>query len=110
MRKLKTSDIPEACRCLKKLGLHDEVQKIAKNSDSAKSAWDKGFDLLWNVFDLATEAEGEQYLYKFLAGPFEMTASEVADMPIPDLIASLKQLAEENDLAGFFKFAGKSMR
>ena len=103
MRKLKTSDIPAACRCLKKLGLRDRVQEIAKNSDSAKDAWDKGFDLLWSVFDLATEQEGEQQLYAFLAGPFEMTPAEVADMEIPALFDSLKQMAEENDLAGFFK-------
>ena len=110
MRKLKTSDIPAACRCLKKLGLKDQIREIAQSSDSVKDAWSKGFDLLWNVFDIATEAEGEQHLYAFLAGPFEMTAEEVADLELPDLFADLKQLAEENDLTGFFRSAGKLMK
>lgn len=110
MRKLKTSDIPAACRCLKKLGLKEKVQEIAKNSNTAKDAWQKGFDLLWNVFDLATEAQGERHLYEFLSGPFEMTADEVADLEIKALFDNLKQMAEENDLAGFFKSAGALMK
>lgn len=110
MRKLKTSDIPAACRCLKKLGVKDRIQAIAQKSDSAKDAWDQGFDLLWDVFDAATESDGEQQLYTFLSGPLEMTPEEVADLPIPDLIASLKELAEENDLTVFFKSAGALMK
>lgn len=105
MRKLKTSDIPAFCRCLKHLGIKDRVQEIAKNSDNMAQAWDKGFDLLWGVFDLATEADGEQHIYNFLSGPFEMTPAEVADLPIPVLFDDLKQLAKDNDLAGFFNFA-----
>ena len=110
MRKLKTSDIPAFCRCLKKIGLKDKIQEIAKNTDNVKEAWDKGFDLLWNVFDLATEAEGEKDLYEFLAGPFEMTAEQVADLGMDVFLDSIKQFAEENDLKGFFKFAGRSMK
>lgn len=101
MRKLKTSDIPAFCRCLKKLGVKEKVKDLAQKSDTAADAWSKGFDALWDVFDLATEAEGEAHLYAFLAGPFEMTPEEVADLPLPDLFAKCKQLAEENDLAGF---------
>lgn len=110
MRKLRTSDIPAFCRCLKAIGLKDKFKEIAQNTDNAKDAWAKGFDLIWDVFDLATEADGEQHLYEFFAGPFEMTAEEVAAMPIPDLLALLKQLAEDNDLKAFFSFAAKSTK
>ena len=67
MRKLKTSDIPVLCRCVKRLGLKDEIQKIAKESNSAKDVWSKGFDLMWNLFDIATEQAGEMCIYEFLA-------------------------------------------
>lgn len=110
MRKLKTSDIPAFCRCLKKLGFKDKIQTIAKESDRAKDVWDKGFDLIWSIFDLATEAEGENTLYEFLAGPFEMTAQEVADLDLEALFENLKHLAEENNLIVFFKYAAKSMK
>ncbi len=33
MRKLKTSDIPAFCRCLKKLGMKDKLQTIAKEAN-----------------------------------------------------------------------------
>ena len=110
MRKLKTSDIPAFCRCLKKLGFKDKIQTVAKDSDSLKDVWDKGFELIWGIFDLATETEGENALYEFLAGPFEMQPREVADLDFAILFDNLKQLAEENNLIGFFKSAAKLMK
>lgn len=113
MRKLKTSDIPAFCRCLKKLGVKEKIQAVAKESNSMQDVWDKwdkGFNLIWGIFDLATEAEGEQALYDFLAGPFEMQPKEVADLSFDVLFANMKQLAEENNLSVFFKFAASSMK
>lgn len=110
MRKLKTSDIPAFCRCLKRLGAKERIQSLAKESDSVKDIWDKGFDLVWSLFDVATEADGENAIYGFLAGPFEMDPAGVADLDLDVLFASLKQLAEENDLIRFFKFAAASMK
>lgn len=110
MRKLKTSDIPAFCRCLKKLGVKDKIQAVAKDADSVKDVWDKGFDMIWGIFDLATEAEGENALYEFLAGPFEMKPKAVADLDFDVLFDNLKQLAEENNLTVFFKSAAKLMK
>ena len=110
MRKLKTSDSPAFCRCLKKIGFKDQIESIAKDANKMQDVWEKGFDLIWGIFDLATEAEGEQALYDFFAGPFEMKPEEVADLPFDILFANLKQLAEENNLTGFFKYAAKSMK
>jgi len=111
MRKLKTRDVPVLCRCLKAIGIKDEIKAIAQNPEAAKKdAWDKGFDLVYDLFDKATEENGEQYIYTFLSGPFEMDAEAVADMDIADLFAAIKQLAEENDLAGFFGSALRSMK
>lgn len=110
MRKLKTVDIPAFCRCLKKLGMKDKIQTIAKEANNTQDIWDRGFNLVWDIFDLATEAEGEQALYAFLAGPFEMTPQEVAELDFETLIDNLKQLAADNNLASFFKFAAKSMK
>lgn len=110
MRKLKTGDIPALCRCMKKLGLKDQFKAIAKEVDNLKDAWDRGFDLIWNLFDVATETEGEGVIYEFLSGPFEMTPDEVRDLDLDQLLTNLQQLAAENNLAVFFKSAAKSMR
>lgn len=103
MRKLKTSDIPAFCRCLKQIGVKEKIREIAQKSDTASDAWGKGFDLIWDIFDRATESDGERFLYQFLAGPFEMTADEVANLDVTVLFDNLKDLAEENNLPGFFK-------
>ena len=110
MRKLKTSDIPVLCRCLKKLGLKDKIRDIAKAADNIQDVWSFGFDFIWDLFDIATEKEGEAALYEFLAGPFEMTPKEVSDLDLDVLMANIQQLVRENNLGTFFKFAAASMK
>lgn len=107
MRKLKTSDIFTFGRCMKQLGVKEKVKNIAQEANNAKEAFDKGFDLLWDIFDAATEQAGENALYDFLAGPFEITPDEVRDLPFDTLVANLKQMAADNNLIAFFKSAAK---
>jgi hypothetical protein len=110
MRKLKTSDVPSLCRSLKKLGLKEKFRALAQEANSAKEAWDRGFDIIWELFDAATENGGEVAIYEFLAGPFEMTPEEVADLDLDILIENCQQLAKENNLGAFFKSAAKLMK
>ena len=110
MLKLKTADVPAFCRCAKKLGAKDLIRSIAQQANTASDVWSLGFDALWELFDLATEHEGEKTLYEFLAGPFEMTPEEVANLDLDVTMANLKQMAEENNLLGFFKSAAGSMK
>lgn len=86
------------------------IKTLAQQADSAKDIWALGFDALWDLFDLATEKGGETAIYEFLAGPFEMTAKQVADLELETLIENIKQMAAENNLAGFFKSATALMR
>lgn len=110
MRKLKTSDIPSLCRSVKKLGLKEQFKQIAQEANSGQDVWNRGFDLIWNLFDVATEKNGEAAIYEFLAGPFEMTPKEVRDLDLDVLIPNLQQLAAENNLTVFFKSAARLMR
>jgi len=110
MRKLETGDVFALCRCLKKLGVKEKFQEVAKEANTAEDIWDRGFDLVWELFDVATETTGETELCTFLARPFEMTPEEVAHLPVDELISKLKQLAEENNLLTFFKYAARLMK
>ena len=110
MRKLKTRDIPALCRCLKKLGMKEQFKTIALEANSVKEAWDRGFELIWGLFDVATEEAGEAVLYEFLAGPFEMTPEEVRDLDLDTLLSNLEHLAAENNLTAFFRNAAKLMK
>ena len=105
MRKLKTSDIFAFSRCLKAIGIKDEIKKISENSTNYKDITDAGFDLIYNLFDIATEKRAEKEIYKFLALPFEMQAEEVENMEIDALFAGLKQLGDISTLKAFFKQA-----
>lgn len=110
MRKLKTADVPALCRCIKRIGLKEHLRNIAMNAESAKDVWDQGFDIIWTILEIASEKECESAIYEFLAGPFEMTAAEVADLDLETMMANLRQLAAENNLAGFFKSAAGLMK
>ena len=110
MRKLKTADIPVLCRCVKRLGMKDKIREIAQAADNIQDVWGFGFDFIWDLFDIATEKAGEEELYKFLSGPFEMTPEEVRDLDLDILITNIQRLVNENDLKGFFKFAAASMK
>lgn len=110
MRKLKTSDIPSFCRCLKNLGVREQFRAVAAEANAAKEMWDRGFDLIWGIFDAATEQNGENALYDFLAGPFEMTSKAVADMDLGELLAGLQQLLGDESIVTFFKFAARLMK
>ena len=110
MRKLKTSDVPALSRCLKKLGLKEQFRELALKSGSSADRWADGFDLVWNLFDKATETGGEVAIYEFLAGPFEMTPEQVADLDLEVLLENLKNLVEENNLGSFFNIAARLMK
>ena len=110
MRKLKTSDIPALSRCLKKLNVKEHFRDIALKADNMADVWANGFDLVWNLFDTATEQAGEHAIYEFLAGPFEMTPEQVADLDLDQLIENLRALVEENNLGSFFGVAVRLMR
>lgn len=110
MRKLRTSDIPSLCRTVKKLGLKERFKTLAQEANNGQEVWDRGFNLIWELFDVATESSGENAIYEFLAGPFEMTAEEVRDLDLDALIPSLQQMAAENNLSVFFRSAAKLMK
>lgn len=105
MRKLKTSDIFAFSRCLKAIGIKDEIKNIAENKEKYIDSMDAGIDIVYKVFDLATEKNGEKEIYAFLAGPFEMTAEEVENLGLDELIEGIKQFGDLDVLKTFFKQA-----
>jgi len=107
MRKLITKDIPAFARLIQKTGAREKLKELArdKTGHPAEEAWDIGFDLLADLLFSISEPENEAAAYAFLAGPFEMDASIVANLPLDELVGLLKRLAEENNLGPFFASA-----
>jgi len=110
MRKLKTTDIFSFCRTVKKLGIKDKIKSLSQEANSAQDVWDNGFNIIWELFDAATENNGEASLYDFLAGPLEMKPKEIRELDLDKLLPMLQQLAAENNLVGFFKSAAGLMK
>ena len=104
MRKLRTSDLFSFARVIRASGVREEltdyIQKISKqgNPDAEKV----GFNTMLMVIEALSDKKAEKAIYDALAPVFEMTASEVENMPPQDLFNMLDQMAKENDLANFF--------
>ena len=117
MRKLGLPDVFACTRLLKGIGIHDDLKALAAQSKDIKDAkkkaaavWGNGFELLWSIFDKAKEAAGEEQIYAFLSGPFELSVDEIKALDLPAVFEMLQQLARENDLVAFFKRATGSTK
>jgi len=102
MRKLKTTDLFEAMRLIKKANLREELRPIIIQAANSNLAIEEvGIDGMLGVIEILSGKKAEQGLYDFLAGPFEMEPAEVSDLPINDLLDNLTTLSQENNLTNF---------
>lgn len=103
MKGLQTSDIFTFLRIVKSAEMREALKPIIKKANSGKEdAENIGIDVILTVMECVSQHAAENAVYSFLAAPFEMTEDEVKELPIPELIKNLKELAKENDLADFF--------
>ncbi|MBH1941634.1 hypothetical protein I5677_12095 [Mobilitalea sibirica] len=110
MRNLQARDVFAACRVLNKIGIKDDIKKLAKKADKAADVWDNGFDLLFSVFEKATSKNAEKPIYEFIAGLFECEPDEVEKMDFFDLCEKLKEVADPEKWKNFFNKAANLMK
>lgn len=104
MKKLQTSDVFSAMRIVKASGIRDELKPIfIKAADGKHSVEDIGIEAILTVIEAASGTKVEKAIYEFLSAPFEMSVEDVASLQLDCFMANLKELAKENDIAGFFK-------
>lgn len=104
MRKLETTDIFGFCRLVNSIGIKDEIKRIAMeaNSVSDLSKPEVGFDVIYALFEKATEEKSEKELYKFCARLFECDAKDVAHMDAIEFIDKLLEVANVEQWKAFF--------
>ncbi len=105
MRKLKTSDLFAMARCLKAIGLKDEIKKIAMEANKVEDIAAKGFDYFYILFEKAVDKKSEKPIYEFLSNPFEMTAQEVENLELTELFKGISEVADIATWKAFFKTA-----
>lgn len=129
VRKLNTADLFEFMRMVKRTGVKDELKKVAKNMPKkdkkpqlkvveegddnspeiivkeAPSQAEVGIDLAFSVMEIFSNQNAEDEIYKFIARPFQCTPEEVAENDLMDTIEKLKDVADAQKWASFFKSA-----
>lgn len=107
MRKLESQDIFKCARLLCKIGVREEVREVALRAEESKGKKikvDFGFDLLFGVFEKATQENAENEIYKFIADLFECEPEEVRHMPPIELFKKLEQVANIEEWKSFFGY------
>ena len=129
VRKLNTADLFEFMRMVKRTGVKDELKKVAKNRPKkekkpqlkvvedgddnsqelivkeAPSQAEVGIDLAFSVMEIFANKKAEEEIYAFIARPFQCTPEEVAENDLMDTIEKLKDVADAQKWASFFKSA-----
>ena len=103
MRKLVTMDVFSAARIITRSGIKEKLAPVLKAAaEKGVNVQDIGISGILTVLETVADEKCEQAIYKWLAGPFEMTDEEVKMLDLADLAEKLEELKEENDLANFF--------
>ena len=128
VRKLNTADLFEFMRMVKRTGVKDELKKVAKNMPKKEkqpkltvvgneetekteivqekpSQAEVGIDLAFSIMEIFSNKNAEDEIYKFIARPFQCDPKEVAENDLMDTIEKLKDVADAQKWASFFKSA-----
>lgn len=108
MRKLNTADVFAMARIVRASGIREElralIQRVAGSDENTASVGIEGFLV---IMEAMAERKAERAIYEALAGPFELTADEVAELDLDMLADHLTLLAEENNLKRFFDLVSR---
>lgn len=105
MRNLEFTDVFKASRLLLKIGVREEIKEVALRAEESKGnkiKIDFGFDLLFGVFEKATQENAEKEIYKFIADLFECDPEEVRHMSPIKVFEGLEQVANIEEWKNFF--------
>lgn len=106
MRGLRTSDLFDACRLVKKIGIREEIKEIARQAEENKGKRikvDFGVDLIFGVIEKATTENSEKDIYDFIANILGCGWEDVRDCDPCELLDKLEQVANFEKWKNFFK-------
>lgn len=107
MRNLNLGDAFQLARIIKKLKIKDELKDITSNITEESNKMEIGIDLMYAIFDKATEKQTEQEIYKFLSRPFEVKPEEVEKMGLFEVVENFSKVANLEEWKAFLKQAAK---
>jgi len=104
MRGLKTSDIFNFSKLVKKMELKEDMRKVLSEIQEG-NATRVGLDLIMLVLENLSNAEREFYL--FISAIVDKTPEEVGELPLEEIIEICTTIFKDPNFASFFKFAAK---
>lgn len=105
MRKLQAKDLFEFSRLVKQIGIKEELKSVCMNSNTMQDVYESGFEILYGIFDKATEQQAEKKLFEFFSKVFEMPLEEVEEMDPVEFINAILQVANVEKWKSFFSAA-----
>lgn len=85
MRNLTTRDIFAMSRIVTKMGIKEELRRLADTSTS-QNKLDIGIDIFMALITKASTEEAEHEIYTFLGGVLDMTPEAVGDLDPNELV------------------------
>ena len=107
MRNLNLGDAFQLARIIKKLKIKDELKDITSNITEKSNKMEIGIDLMYAIFDKATEKQAEQEIYKFLSRPFEVKPEEIEKMGLFEVVENFSKVANLEEWKAFLKQAAE---
>ena len=86
-------------------GYQRRVKKIGMEANNTSDVYEKGFEILFILFEKASEKKSEKALYEFIGTLLECSFEEVRDMDPFTLMTKLKEIADWEQWRSFFKLA-----
>ena len=112
MRKLLAKDAFKLIKIIKKLDLKTALKEMysskkVKDKDSNEDETNRqlGLDIAFVIIENMDAAENE--IFELLASVSDKTVNEIRELELSELIAMIRDIFVENDLASFFKSAVK---
>ena len=110
MRKIITRDVCKLARIMKKGNVKENITRAVEEMEGTKGkkiTEKAGIKIMLALFESIGDPEVEELIYDLFGGIAEMEPQQIADMPIEETMEMLKKINEHNNLAAFFKAAGR---
>lgn len=109
-RKLLLKDVGAMALIISKMDIKDDVTNIVSGlKDGKRSQEAVGVDLIFTLINGASKKGVLDDLYNFIGSVIELPGKEAAELPVDELIAKLKEVADVESWTHFFKSAAQSM-
>lgn len=119
MRKLKTTDVFAAARLIATIDIKEDVKRLllmkktmqeVTEEDIEKSIEDKGFELIYILFEKAVQKKSEKEIYNFLSEILEIPSEEVESYEPFELIDYIGETISLENWKSFFLRVAKLMK